>query len=107
MKSYFFVRHNSMMHKVNFSEIVFIEGCRNYVKIHTRENMFMSLANMKDLEDILPGDQFIRIHKSFIVNLDKINQLSKNEVCINKQQCFPVGETFRDKVDSFISNNLI
>jgi DNA-binding LytR/AlgR family response regulator len=96
-----------MMHKVNFSEIVFIEGCRNYVKIHTQGTIYMSLTNMKDLEDILPGDHFIRIHKSFIVNVDRINLLSKNEVCINKQQCFPVGETFRDKVDSFISSNLI
>lgn len=107
MKNYFFVRHNSMMHKVNFGEIMFIEGCRNYVKIHTQEQMYMSLANLKDLEDVLPGEQFIRIHKSFIVNVDKINLLSKNEVCINKQQCFPVGETFRDKVNSFITNNLI
>jgi hypothetical protein len=107
MKDYFFIKHNGKIQKVKFEDIFFIESLKNYCKIYTKETSFLTLTTMKSLEEFLPGDAFIRIHKSYIISVNKIDQLTKTEVCMHQLKCLPVGETFRDKLGSFIAENLI
>lgn len=107
MENYFFIKHNGKIRKLRFEDILFVEGVKNYCKIHTREGNFLILSTMKELEKALPEQGFIRIHKSYIIAVNEIDQLTRTEVCLGVKKCFPVGETFRDKLGSFVANRLI
>jgi DNA-binding LytR/AlgR family response regulator len=107
-KDYFFIKHHPGILKVKFDDILFVEGLKNYVKIHTVNGAYLTLTSMKDLEAFLPEQQFMRIHKSYIVAVDRIARLSRTEVCFDsQQQCLPVGETFRQRLGTFVDEHLI
>ncbi|HEY4149183.1 MAG TPA: LytTR family DNA-binding domain-containing protein [Chitinophagaceae bacterium] len=106
-KDYFFIKHNSGLVKVKFEDVVFIEGLKNYAKIHTSATSFLTMTSMKELETFLPEEYFMRIHKSYIVAVDKIARLSRSKVCFSEQKCLPVGDTFRGRLGDFVAENLI
>ncbi|WBA44277.1 LytR/AlgR family response regulator transcription factor [Hymenobacter canadensis] len=96
---YIFVKTESKgkMTKVNFDEIVFVEGMKNYLSINTYEDRIVTLLNMKDLEDRLPSQQFMRVHKSYIVALNKIKALDGNQILFKNIKAYvPLGETYRN-----------
>jgi DNA-binding LytR/AlgR family response regulator len=107
MKEFFFIRQNGKLHRIVLNDVLFIEGLRNYCRIHTKNGVLVTLKTMKELESWLPENDFMRIHKSYIVSIKNIFQVTKSEVCLTKSQCIPVGETFRPKLRSFISGNLL
>ena len=82
--------------RVRKSEILFVEAMDNYVKIHTDDDVHITLQNLKSMEDMLDKDQFKRVHKSFIVSLSHIEYFSRHEVFINGQPV-PVGRTYLPK----------
>lgn len=84
--NYFFVKTDYKMVKVVFSDILFIEALQKYVRIHTPSVRLVTLMSMSQLEETLPTGQFVRIHRSYIVNLDKIDSIEGNIVHIGKQQ---------------------
>lgn len=88
------VKADYHMQKITFDEILFIEGMKDYLRIHTPEKRVMTLQTFKNMEDILPYDKFCRIHKSYIVSLSKIEKIERNQVIINGER-LPIGETFR------------
>lgn len=88
------VKADYHMQKISFDEILFIEGMKDYLRIHTSEKRVMTLQTFKNMEDILPYDKFCRIHKSYIVSLSKIDKIERNQVIINGER-LPIGETFR------------
>jgi DNA-binding LytR/AlgR family response regulator len=95
---YIFVKTESKgkMTKVSFDEIVFVEGMKNYLSINTSEDRIVTLLNMKDLEDRLPARQFMRVHKSYIVALNKIRALDGNQILFKDMKAYvPLGETYR------------
>ncbi|MEO8109951.1 MAG: LytTR family DNA-binding domain-containing protein [Ginsengibacter sp.] len=92
-----FVKSNSKFFKVNFSEITYIEGMKDYLKIHTREYSLVTLQTMNEMEKILPAKQFIRVHKSYIVALAYIKSIYGNSVEIEKQT-IPVGLSYKESV---------
>ena len=106
-KDYFFIKDHSGILKLKFADVVFIEGLKNYAKIHTANAAFLTLTSMKELEAFLPMEHFMRIHKSYIIAVDKIARLSRTGVCFAEQQCLPVGETFRQRLGSFVAERLI
>ncbi|MFT3980354.1 MAG: LytTR family DNA-binding domain-containing protein [Ferruginibacter sp.] len=83
--------------KVDFNEIDYIEGLRNYVAIHCGNKKIVTLLNMKDLEEKLPADQFARIHKSFIVSVAKINTIEGNTISLKGHAGSPItiGDTYK------------
>ncbi|HEX8328330.1 MAG TPA: LytTR family DNA-binding domain-containing protein [Hymenobacter sp.] len=96
--TYIFVKTESKgkMTKVDFDEIMFVEGMKNYVSINTSTERIITLLNIKDLEDRLPGKQFMRVHKSYIVSLDKIRALDGNQILLKGMKAYvPLGETYR------------
>ena len=84
------------MLKINFKEIDYIEGMKNYVAIHHDGTKTMALLNMKDLEERLPARYFMRIHRSFIIALEKIVAIEGNTVQLRKiREEILLGETYR------------
>jgi two-component system, LytTR family, response regulator len=92
---FIFVKIENRMQKVNLSEILFIEGFGNYVRFHTTKGKFISLLNIKDLEGELPADSFMRVHRSYIISLDKIEFVEGNQIYIDNDTFIPLGETFK------------
>jgi two-component system, LytTR family, response regulator len=99
-----FVKDGTKMVKVRFDEILYIEGMKDYVAIHTQEKKITSLQRMKVLEEQLPTDKFIRIHHSFIIALDAIDAVHKNEVQIGKA-LLPVSDSYKLAFREFIERN--
>jgi DNA-binding LytR/AlgR family response regulator len=95
---YVFVKTESKgkMAKVDFVDIVYIEGLKNYVAIQTDSERIVTLLNLKDLEDRLPARNFMRVHKSYLVSLDKIRALDGNQIYLKGTNTFvPLGDTYR------------
>lgn len=95
---YVFVKTESKgkMTKVDFADIVYVEGLKNYVAIQTQHDRVVTLLNIKDLEDRLPARHFMRVHKSYIVSLDKIRALDGNQIFFKGSNTFvPLGDTYR------------
>ena len=103
---FIFVKDGTKLVKVKLDEILYIEGLKDYVTIHTTHQKIVTLQRLKTLEEQLPANKFIRIHNSFIVSLDAIDVIQKNEVQI-KGATLPVGDTYRKSFKEFIERNHI
>ncbi|MBN9299251.1 MAG: response regulator transcription factor [Filimonas sp.] len=94
---YFFVKEDSKQIKVKYADIYFLEGMKDYVKIYTPARVIVTHITMKRLEEILPSDKFMRIHKSYIIALEAIHTVFGNMVEIDKYQ-LPVGSIYKDEL---------
>ena len=101
MQQYFFIRTNGKYSKINFQEILYIEGCRNYLKIITENKTHLVLITMKRLEQLLPVSSFRRIHKSFIVSLDKIVEFDADTVYLKNKQ-LPIGQLYKGELEKAV-----
>ncbi|HET8886210.1 MAG TPA: LytTR family DNA-binding domain-containing protein [Salinimicrobium sp.] len=95
----FFVKGDKKQHQVKTPEILFIEAYGNYSKIHLENEMILTHQKISSFEDILASDKFIRVHKSFIVALDKISFVEGNQISIGSQK-IPIGQTYKESVNS-------
>ena len=97
-KDYFFVKSGFKSVRINFSDILYIEGLKEYVSIYTSDGRkFIKLASLRDLERILPTKTFLRTHKSYIVAVQKVTAAYGNIVEIEKIE-LPVGRSFKEDV---------
>ena len=92
--SHFFVKSSGQQHRINFHEILFIESLKDYVNIKTENQEYIILDSLKSLDNQLSED-FLRIHKSFIINLNKIKSLSSKKVILISGHEVPVGDIYR------------
>ncbi len=97
-----FVKSNSKFFKVNFSEIFYIEGMKDYLKIHTREYKLVTLQTMNEMEKILPVNQFMRVHRSYIAALAHVKSIYGNSIEM-ENITIPVGINYKDKVMHLIN----
>ena len=96
-----FIKDGTKLVKVVFDEILYVEGLKDYVTIHLKNNQkIVSLQRLKALEDQLPTDKFIRIHNSFIVALHAVDVVHKNNVQVQGAQ-LPIGETYKKSFRDF------
>ena len=100
----FFVKGDKKYHQVNSSDILFIEAYGNYTKIYFQEEMIISHEKISYYESILNENDFMRVHKSFIVALDKIKLIEGNRIFINDHQV-PIGQTYKSKVNQLYNSN--
>ena len=100
---YFFLNVDYSHLKVVYADIIWIEGLKDYIKIHLKSTSKPVVAriSMKSLEDLLPSSKFIRIQKSYIVSKDSITAVRKNTIFIGAAE-LPVGESYKDAVEAFI-----
>jgi len=98
-QNFFFVNVDYSLLKVIFNDISYIEGLKDYIKIHLKSTTksVITRMSMKSLEDQLPASQFIRIHKSYVVSLKHVTAVRKNSVFIDTLE-LPVSDNYRDAV---------
>jgi DNA-binding LytR/AlgR family response regulator len=96
-KDYILVKSEHKIHRIKFDDILFIESMREYVAYHTPDGRILSLNSLKNLEEELPASQFIRIHKSYIIAIDKIKALEGNLVVLEKGK-LPIGANYKEGV---------
>jgi DNA-binding LytR/AlgR family response regulator len=96
-KDFLLVKSEHKVHRLRFEDISYVEGMREYVAFHTPQGRVLSLNSLKSLEEELPNDQFLRIHKSYIVAIGKIAAIEGNQVQIGKEK-LPIGASYREIV---------
>lgn len=94
--NYFFVKTEYRIQKINYSDVLYFEGLRDYVAIHTTSGKILTLQSMRSFEESLPPSQFIRIHKSYLIAINKIHTIEKNRVTIIGKR-LPIGEVYCEK----------
>jgi two-component system, LytTR family, response regulator len=94
-ESFFFVKTETRIEKVEASEVLFVEGMGDYWRIVTKNKRIMTLMNARRIEDMLHEPQFCRVHKSFFVALDKIDSIERNRIKI-ADRLIPVSDTYRN-----------
>ena len=80
-----FVRHHEKMVRVNIKDIFYVEAERNYCRIHCKDKEYLITTTLKDMDDKLPDHHFIRVHRSFIVNLSNIDEIANTHIVISKK----------------------
>jgi len=98
-KSYIFVRADYRLNKIRVTDIYYLEAKKDYVTIHTSDNVYTVHATMKEMERILPTDLFIRTHRSYIVNIDKIFSIKYPDILIeHKMKTIQIGGLYRKEL---------
>jgi DNA-binding LytR/AlgR family response regulator len=92
-QSFFFVKTETRMERIENSDVLYVEGMGDYWRIVTKTRRIMTLMNAKKLEEILHEPQFCRVHKSYFIAMDKIESIERNRIKIGDQY-IPVSETF-------------
>lgn len=96
-----FVKSNSKFFRVNFTEILYVEGMKDYLKIHTPDYTLVTHQTMNELEKLLPARLFIRVHRSYIVALGQIRSIYGNSIELGKVT-IPIGVNYKDAVMGLI-----
>lgn len=96
VERYIFVKTGNKLQKVFFDEILFVEGQGDYLRINTVKERIMTLQKFSKLEELLPQGSFMRVHKSFLVAIDKIESVSRNRIKIG-DELIPVGDSYKKR----------
>jgi DNA-binding LytR/AlgR family response regulator len=96
-----FVRHHEKMVKVNIKDILYIEAERNYCRIHCHTREYLLATTLKDMDDKLPNHHFIRVHRSFIVNLCQIDEIATSHIVISKK-AIPISTESKKQLLQYI-----
>lgn len=94
-KDYFFVKADGKLVKLNYAEVHYIEGMKDYLKIYTAQTYYVVHQTMKAMEEQLPADRFMRVHKSYIISLSAIRSIDGNMIHMEKTD-IPLGNAYRD-----------
>jgi two-component system response regulator LytT len=105
-KEFLFVKSEYRQLKINLKEVLLFEGLKDYIKIWMDQNPkpILTLMSLKSLENELPKDQFLRIHRSFIINLEKIEAVERSQVLIAKRR-ITISEPYKPDFLSYINRN--
>jgi len=107
-EDYIFVKADKKLVKINYNDILYIEGLKDYVIIRMNASRVITLQTMKSLEEKLPQHMFKRIHRSYIINLNKINAIVGNMVEViekNQPKHLPIGKNYRDELLEIVNKN--
>jgi DNA-binding LytR/AlgR family response regulator len=107
-KDFLFIKSDYKILRINFDDIKYIEGMSEYIKIHLISSKpVMTLLTMKSIEDQLPADRFMRVHRSYIVNLSRISVIERSRIIFDGTVYIPVSEQYKDVFQSYIDNNFL
>jgi DNA-binding LytR/AlgR family response regulator len=107
-KEFLFIKSEYKLIRIELNTIKYIEGMSEYVRIHREQaKSIMSLLTLKSLEEQLPEDQFMRVHKSYIVNLKKITEIESNVIVCGDGITIPVSKLYKDKFQDYINKNFM
>jgi len=105
---FLFLKSEYKIRRINFNDILYIEGLKDYIKVYIPgdDKPVMSLNSIKSLEQKLPEDKFMRVHRSFIVNLDKIDTIERSRIIFGKVY-IPVSDQYKDKFQEYLDKNFL
>jgi DNA-binding LytR/AlgR family response regulator len=105
-KRFVFIKSEYKIIKVKFEDIIFCEGLKDYTQIYLKgkSDPILTLHNLKSFLSKLPGDEFIRVHRSYIISLNHIDTITRNEIYIGKK-IIPVGNSFKSEFYKVIECN--
>lgn len=92
-----FIKVDKRIVKVYFNDILFIESLKDYIRVHTTSESYVTYQTMNGIGEILPEDDFARIHKSFIVAIHKVTSIEANDLIVNNRS-LPIGRSFREDI---------
>jgi DNA-binding LytR/AlgR family response regulator len=101
---YFFIKCDYKYERIYFDDILYIEAMQNYVTIYTTKGKYITLLYLKNVEENLDKKSFIRVHKSYLVSIPKIEAIENNEIIIQSFR-IPISRNFRDQVIERVVNN--
>lgn len=101
---FFFIKSDHVFEKVHFNDVLYVEAMQNYCILHTPARKLIAYITLTGLEEKLPQKKFMKVHKSFIVNLEKITALDGNDLFISKAQ-IPVSRALKDEVIARVMGN--
>jgi len=104
-EEFIFIKADKKTIKLNFDDIIYIEGLGDYIKIHLKDKSIVSKLTIKRMEELLPKKQFPRVHKSFIIALNQINAIEGNQIEISNQKV-PIGQIYRLTFMELINEHL-
>lgn len=105
---FLFIKSEYKILRINLADIKYIEGMREYLRIHLQtEKPIMALMSMKKMESFLFSDQFMRVHRSYIVNLDKISVVERNRIVFDKNIYIPISEQYKPKFQKYLDDNFL
>ena len=104
---YLFIKSEYKIVRIDFNDITFIESMRDYVRIHLEnQKPVMALMGLKKMEDFLPKNDFMRVHRSFIVSLNKITTIERNRIVFGKDY-IPISEQYKDTFQEFLDTRFL
>jgi len=103
---YLFLKSEYKIRRVNFDDIIYIEGLKDYIKVYlqSEKKTILSLNTIKSLEEKLPPNLFMRIHRSYIINLQKVETIERSTIVFGDKH-IPVSEQYKDKFQEFVKKN--
>jgi DNA-binding LytR/AlgR family response regulator len=106
--NHLFVKSEYKLIRIELDDIKYIESQHEYIKIHTVNSIpVMTQLSLKSIEEQLPSDRFIRIHRSYIVNLEKITIIERNRIVFDGKIYIPVSDQYKEKFQEYIDRNFI
>jgi two-component system LytT family response regulator len=104
----FFVKSDGKIIRIDLAEILFIESMSEYVRIHFENGTnLMTLMSMKNLDINLPAKDFMRVHRSYIVNLNKVQTIERNRIVFQKDKYIPVSDQYKDAFKEFVEKRFL
>ncbi|MBC7650530.1 MAG: LytTR family transcriptional regulator [Deinococcales bacterium] len=104
--TYLFIKSDYKLIKINLIDILYLSGLKDYTQIYLRgkASPLTTLQNLKEFESKLPKDDFVRVHRSYIVSMSQIDFISRNEIIIGTNH-IPIGNSFRPALDAVIERH--
>ncbi|MCX6305825.1 MAG: LytTR family DNA-binding domain-containing protein [Bacteroidetes bacterium] len=107
-KDFLFIKSEYKILRINLDEIKYIEAMSEYVRIHSiNSKPVMTQLSMKSIEEQLPDDRFMRVHRSFIINLSKISVIERNRIVFDGSVYIPVSEQYKPRFQEYIDKNFL
>jgi len=105
---FLFLKSEYKIRRINLNEIIYIEGLKDYIKVYLKneEKPVLSLSTLKVIEEKLPPGRFMRIHRSFIVNLSQIHTIERSRIIFGKTY-IPVSDQYRERFQEFLDRNFL
>lgn len=104
----FFVKSDYKLLRIRYNEILYIEGLKDYVKIYLEgtHKPVLSLISMRTIENNLPSSRFLRIHRSFIVNMEKVQVMEKGQIVFGDKM-LPISDSYKDRVADYVNRHML
>ena len=104
-EDYFFIKSNQKIEKIFINEVVYVEGMANYIIIHTTEKKYIAYLTFKGIEDQLPANLFIRIHRSYLIAVNSIKSINAEEAVLHNVT-LPISKNYKDQVMELVEKRL-